>query len=332
MLGWGRQPQPSQQPIVTTMPASEIVRIRLMWFPQAQFAGYHLAEQREFGGADGIRIVCQPIDFDDPGIDALLEGRVDMAVLSPSHLLESRSPSELRFIAAIQQTSALAYPARRSAGIGSPEDLAGKRVGVWPGGEDLELRWMLTRCGVDVDRVARLPFADTATAFLDGKVDCAQMTVYHELAHVEQALGAGEVVTLRAADHGAALVKDGLIARADWLRAKPEVAQAAVNAILEGWTIAFADEAAALDACVKARPDVSREHHRDQLAAIRRLALQGPTRAYGLGYPDRKHVEDALAALRGTGEPIGVQADEVWSDRFWQAVPERWRSPQWPSA
>jgi NitT/TauT family transport system substrate-binding protein len=313
------------------MPDPEIVRIRLMWFPQAQFAGYHLAEQRELGRSEGVRIVCAPIDFNDPGIDALLDGWVEMAVLSPSHLLESRSSRDLRFIATIQQTSALAYPARRSAGIRTPKDLAGKRVGVWPGGEDLEFRWMLTRCGAQVDRVARLPFADTAAAFLEGKVDCAQMTVYHELAHVEHALGAGEVVTLKAADHGAALVKDGLIARSDWLQANPELAQAAVNAILEGWTIALTDEAAALDACAAARSDVSREVHREQLAAIRKLALQGATRARGLGYPDLRHVEDALAALNGTGERIDVQADEVWTDRFWRAAPQRWRSPQWPS-
>ncbi|MEZ5925287.1 MAG: ABC transporter substrate-binding protein [Hyphomicrobiaceae bacterium] len=314
------------------MPTPEVVRIRLMWFPQAQFAGYHLAEQRDLGLKDGVRIHCEPIEFNDPGVDALLDGRVEMAVLSPSHLLESRSPTDLRFIATIQQTSALAYPARRSAGVREPKDLVGKRVGVWPGGEDLELRWMLTKCGADIDRVARLPFADTASAFLEGKVDCAQMTIYHELAHVEHTLEAGEVVTLKAADHGASLVKDGLIARSDWLQANPEIAQAAVNAILEGWTVAFTDQAAALDACEFARPDLSREAHREQLAAIRRLALQGPTHTRGLGYPDRQHVEDALAALRGTGERIDVQSGEVWTDRFWRAAPERWRSMQWLSA
>ncbi len=309
------------------------IRIRLMWFPQAQFAGFHLAEQRELGHNAGIRIVCEPISFDDPGIDALRAGKVEMAVLSPSHLLESPAPRDLRFILGIQQASALVYPARRDRSLRTPMDLAGKKVGVWPGGEDLELRWMLTRCGVDLAHVERVPFADTSQAFLDGKVDCAQMTVYHELAHVQHALGAEAVVAFRASDHGAALVKDGLLARADWLDREPGLAQAAIDAILEGWSIAFSDENAALDACQTARPDMSRQTHREQLAAIRMLALQGATLRHGLGYPDPRHVADALAAMRGVGEVVAVdRAEQVSTDRFWQATPERWRSRQWPSA
>ncbi len=297
-------------PVGRLDPAMKTVRIRLMWFPQAQFAGYHVAEQRGLGRAQGIRIVCEPIDFADPTIEVLLDGRVELAVLSPSHLLELRSPRDLRFIASIQQASALAYPARRSAGITSPADLVGKRIGVWPGGEDLELRWMLTKCGVDVARVERLSFADTASAFLDGKVDCAQMTVYHELAHVVDALGADDVTLLSAGDHGAALLKDGVLARADWLAREPAIAQAALDAILEGWTIAFQSESVALDACCRARPDVLREAHRHQLAAIRKLALQGATLTEGLGHPDRRHVSEAIAALNGTGEAIDTARPE----------------------
>ena len=83
---------PLAEPETDTMPSVETVRIRLMWFPQAQLAGYHVAEQRELGHESGVRIVCEPIDFADSGIDALLNGRVDLAVRSPSHLLASLAP------------------------------------------------------------------------------------------------------------------------------------------------------------------------------------------------------------------------------------------------
>jgi len=305
------------------------IRIRLLWHPQPQFAGYLIAEHEELARDAGLQLRCVPLDFAKGPIAALLDGDVDFAVASPSHMLESGRSEELVFLLAIQQQSSLVYPARRSAGILTPPDLAGRKVGVWPGREDLELTWMLHRAGLATDAYERVPVRDTVAATLDGTVDCAQMTTYHELHHLEHGAGSlDDFVLFRAADFGASLLKDGLIARRDFVAAHPDVVQAVVTAVLAGWTRAFQDMDAAISLCARLRPDMSRLEHEGQLNDIRSLSMAGATLTGGLGYPDPHHVEQALLAMREV-EGHAPSAAGLVDDRFWRAAPEAVRSQSW---
>jgi NitT/TauT family transport system substrate-binding protein len=309
---------------------SSAVRLRLLWHPQAQFAGYLLAQHAGYAAARGVDLTCVPVDFTLGPIDALLSGDCAFAVASPAHAVESRAPGDLVMLLAIQQETALVYGARRTAGIANAADLAGKRIAVWPGGEDLELRWMLARAGVARDAVTLVPTGDTVSALASRAVDCAQMTTYQEVDELAHAAGSlAPFVLLRAADHGAALLKDGLFARRAFVAEHPALVQATIDAVLEGWTAAFAapDEAIAL--CAALRPDVDRAHHAHQLAAIRALAHTGAARTHGLGYPDPAHVTAALAARRDVdGRAPDADGDPAaLSDaRFWQAAPAALRA------
>ncbi len=309
---------------MTDHPPPSEVRIRLLWHRQAQFAGYLLAELDALGAARGIAVRTSPIDFGQPGLAALAAGDVDFAVASPSHLLESAYASELAMVLTIQQDSALVYPALRSRGVEGLADLAGRRVGVWPGHEDLELRWMLLRAGLAPASVIRVPMQDTIGPFLAGEIDCAQMTVYHELRRVVEVLG-GErhVATLRAADHGAALLKDGLFTTRRMLRNAPQTVQAVVDTVLEGWAIAFADPDRAVAACLRADPSLVRADQTEQLREIERLARLGGGLTHGLGYPDPDHMRRATLAMAelGLAVPPGIEA--ATETGFWQRSSSR---------
>lgn len=306
------------------------VRIRLLWHPQAQFAGYHVAEQLRL--ADGIDLVCQPMTPGQGPVEAVLERRVEMAVASPSHLIESGDPAALALLLAIQQDSPLVYPVKRASGIRGLHDLVGRKVGVWPGQEDLEFRWMLLKAGVAQSAVERIPLPDTVQPFVTGAIDCAQMTTYHELHQAEHALGHDALHLFSAADVGASLLKDGLIARKDWLMRNRAEAQAAVDAVLQGWIRAVTDERLALDVCDQVRPDMTREEHAAQLRDIRALSLRGATLTQGLGYPDPQHAARALQAMREVeGDAPALSAADIVDESFWRAAPARWRATSWPS-
>lgn len=307
------------------------VRLRLLWHPQPQFAGYLLAQHDGFAAARGIDLECVPIDFAVGPIDAVLSGDCQFAVASPAHMLESRAPNELVMLLAIQQASSLVYGARRDAGVSTTADLAGKRAAVWPGGEDLELRWMLHRAGLAEGAVDLVPFGDTVDALVTAAVECAQLTTYHEFFELEHRVASLDpFVFLRAADYGAALLKDGLIARRSWVAANPVLTQHVVDAALEGWTRAFNAPEAAVALCASLRPDLSISHHRQQLAAIRELTLTAATLEQGLGYPDRRHVDAALAAVDEVEQrQVDASREALTDDRFWQASPAPFRSPAW---
>jgi len=304
-------------------PDSMDVRIRLLWLPQAQFAGYLLAEQETRFQGKGPRIICQGADFSTGPTDAVLRGECEFAVASPAHILESGASADLVWLLTIQQESPLVYPVSRTSGIEGPGDLAGCRVAVWPGSEDLELQWMIARAGLDANRVRRLPVADTVAAYLSGEADCAQMTSYHELHLLEAALpGEGEFRLLRAADQGIGILKDGLIARRDFVEKNGTLVEDVVCAVLAGWTLAFTDTKAAIEACLATRPELDSEGQARQLEDIRMLSRRGATRSHGLGYPDPVHADNALAAARETGLPGPlVTASEMTMQRFWHSAP-----------
>ncbi len=298
-------------------------RIRLLWLPQAQFAGYLLAEHESRARGRVPRIVCESADFSTGPTTALLRGECEFAVASPAHILESEAPEDLVWLLTIQQESPLVYPVLRSSGMARSGDLAGRTVAVWPGAEDLELQWMIVRAGLGVDQVRRLPVADTVAAFLDRLADCAQMTCYHELHQLEAALrDKEEFRLLRAADQGLGILKDGLIARRDFVGRNEALVQDVVCAVLAGWTHAFADCEAAVEACLAARPDMTSEDHARQLEDIRTLSRGGATMSHGLGYPDPAHAESALAAAQEVGLPgSSVTASEMTMAQFWHSVP-----------
>jgi ABC-type nitrate/sulfonate/bicarbonate transport system substrate-binding protein len=306
------------------------VSIRLLWHKQAQFAGYLVAEALRLGRKSGVDIVCDGVDFSCKHVGAVLAGKADMAVASPAHVLESADPDRLSVVLVVQQASPLVYVSRPEAGIRSVGDLRGRRVAVWPGEEDLELRWMLAKAGLPERDVTRVAVPDTVSPLLADEVDCAQMTTYHELHQAEAALGHGAVVSFSADGLGCSLVKDGLVLSRDWAAAEPERVQAVMNAVLEGWTLAFADPERTVDICHEARPDMPKEEHRAQLADIRRLTDSGATRTHGLGYPDPLHAARAAEALAAAGAHGTPRHDRLCDLRFWRAAPAAIRPTSLP--
>lgn len=304
------------------------VRIRLLWHKQAQFAGYLLAEKLGLARRKGVEIVCEGLDFSMKHVAAVLSGATQMSVASPSHILESRAPEKLRFILTTQQESPLVYPARRADGVTQLADLAGGKVGVWPGHEDLELRWMLQKAGLPADAVQRVEMPDTVGPFLKGELVSAQMTNYHELHVVEKALGHDALTIFSASAYDCSLLKDGLVVARDFAAERPDAVQAVVDAVLEGWTIAFTEPERAIEACRAARPDMSEEEHRQQLRDIRALSIRGATLSHGLGYPEPHHVARAAEAMASVENKI-VPHGETGDLRFWQAAPEEFRKRNW---
>lgn len=307
---------------------AKTVHIRLLWHKQAQFAGYLLAERLGLARKYGVEIVCEGLDFSCKHVASVLTGATPMAVASPAHVLESKSPGALRWILTTQQESPLVYPVRNADGIERLSDLAGRKVGVWPGHEDLEFRWMLQEAELPADAVDRIAMPDTVEPFVAGEIASGQMTSYHELHQVEKRLGAGAIRVFSAKERGCSVLKDGLVVSCDYAQENPQTVQAVVNSVLEGWTLALRNPEMAIAVCLEVRPDMDEEEHRRQLEDIRALIMTGATLSHGLGYPDPAHVEQAARALR---EVTGVVVDpsSVLDARYWHAAPAQFRERNW---
>jgi hypothetical protein len=121
-----------------------------------------------------------------------------------------------------------------------------------------------------------------------------------------------------------------VLARQQWLDQNRANAQAVVDAILHGWTLAFSDEAMAVEVCSAVRPDMPRAEHAAQLRDIKAVSIAAATLTDGLGYPDPRHVHACFEALHTLGCPIPeVDADMLIDLSFWQRAPQEWRRTRW---
>ncbi len=308
------------------------VRLRLLWHPQAQFAGALLAEHGGIAERHGIKFECQPINFDEDPISAVLSGNAELCVASPSHILESDEPESLAMVLTFQQKSPVVYLARRDHGINSIDCLAGKQIAVWPGNEDLELRWLLHKSGVPTDDIELVPSEDTVELLLEGKVSCAQLTTYNEYLKYSGRIGSEKETMLEfsARDHDADLIKDGIIARKSWLESETQSAQAAVDSLLEGWTRALEEPHDVVNVCTRVRPDLDEQFHKNQFERIKDLILCGATLTHGLGYPDANHVRRARTAVE-TVNAIEMHegAGDCVDEYFWNCADPSLRRSTW---
>ncbi len=115
----------------------------------------------------------------------------------------------------------------------------------------------------------------------------------------------------------------------DFVATYPEATQAVVSAVLAGWTKAFHDLETALSLSTRLRPDMSRLEQEGQLADIRALALTGATLTDGLGYPDPRHMEQALKAIAEVEGHAPGPVKGLVDPRFWEKAPEAVRSRSW---
>jgi NitT/TauT family transport system substrate-binding protein len=103
------------------------------WFPQAQFAGYYVAQEKGFYRQHRLEVKILQGGPEKPVPELLAQGRANFGTLFLTDGTKKRARGlKLINIAQIVQRSALMLVAKKSSGISTPEDMNGKKVGLWP--------------------------------------------------------------------------------------------------------------------------------------------------------------------------------------------------------
>src|SRR5574340_1282074 len=105
-----------------------------LWLPQAQFAGYYVALERSIYRQHGIDLTILLGGPDRPASQALENHQAEFATLWLSTAIRLRAHgAPIVNAAQVIQRSSLMLVAKKSSGIVQPQDLNGKKVGVWEG-------------------------------------------------------------------------------------------------------------------------------------------------------------------------------------------------------
>jgi NitT/TauT family transport system substrate-binding protein len=237
---------------------ADTVRLQLQWVPQAQFGGYFAAQELGYYEEEGLNV-----EFVDGGPDVIPQQVGSAAVGQeftiswvPKVLQAREQESDLVNVAQIFQGSGTLSVAWADSGITSPADYAGRKVGVWDFGNELEVvasaRFEGLEPGTDFEVVIQ-PFdmtlllnaADGCGAGDTDCVDVAEAMIYNEYAQVLETTNpeTGELYqpedlsVINYNDVGTAMLQDALFARAAWLaeEGNEDITVRFLRASFRGW-------------------------------------------------------------------------------------------------
>jgi len=258
----------------TAEPAPKKVTLMPLWTPQAQFAGYYVAERKGFYRDRGINLTIRTGGPDHPAAEALAAGTAEFASLwlTTAVRLNDRGVAAVD-VAQLMQRPGLVIVARQSSGIRSPADLNGKRMAVWEGDLRVAPEALVRRLGLSVRMV---PVASSINLFLRNGADAMTAMLYNEYHTLLNAgLDPEELTILTPADHGIDLPEDGIYCLAMTRERSPALVAAFVAASFDGWQYAFAHPDHALDIVLQVMQDAhvpaNRMHQRWMLARMRDL-------------------------------------------------------------
>jgi NitT/TauT family transport system substrate-binding protein len=236
------------------------VRLQLQWFPQAQFAGYYAAVENGYYEEEGIDVEILPGSAEiAPQVEGSKPDGPEFTLAWVPKVLqarESEAGSDLVNIAQVFQRAGTLSVSWKDSGITSPDDFAGKKVGAWGFGNELEViasaRLAGLEAGEDFTQVTQ-PFdmsllLNAYDGCAESDTDCvdvAEAMIYNEYAQLLETENpdTGELFQpddLNVIDYnevGTAMLQDAVWARAAWLAqdGNEEVAEGFLRASFRGW-------------------------------------------------------------------------------------------------
>ena len=251
--------------------AEERVSLHLAWRHQAQFAGFYLAQADGLFAAQGLAV---DLVEGGPGIDPLRQlaaGKVDIAIGRLAHAIELRQAgADLVNIAQIFQHPGTLLVCRRKPGFTSRLDLAGRTIGVWFLGDDIDLRHWLEREGIGAANVRMVAQQADGRDLIEGRTNCVTAMSYNEYWKILDARPPSNEFFF--VDFSG-LLEDGLYVRRDSLDSPAGHARMArfLVAAAEGWARARRRPEAALTVVLGRAPGLDPLHQGRMLHAALQL-------------------------------------------------------------
>jgi NitT/TauT family transport system substrate-binding protein len=167
---------------VTTTP-SAVVRLRLKWLHQGQFAGFYVADKLGYYRAENIKVEIHPGGQNLNPI-ALVANQTDQIGIAGAEPLMRAQSQKIKLIAigVVYQESAACFVVRSDSNIKSFKDFKGKTVGT-QNGTDMECLYKALAEAAKFDRFTvkkEINVGFNFSRFLNGEVDVFPSYVVNE--------------------------------------------------------------------------------------------------------------------------------------------------------
>ena len=285
-------------------PAPKKISFIPQWAPQAQFAGYYVALEEGIYRRHGLDVLIIEGGPHRRSSELLEKGDADIGSIWLSTAIQKRSRGvALVNVAQVVQYSSLMLIAKKARGIKRPEDLQGKKVGLW--GDDFMIQPMAFFKKYNLNTKV-VPQSYSVNLFLRDGVDAASAMWYNEYHTILNAgINADELTTFFYSDHGLNFPEDGIYVTESTLKKDPDLVCAFVRASIEGWDYAFKYPDKAIDIMRKymtgANVPANRVHQKWMLNRMRDIIMPKDKDSGAMGILKKEDYERVGGELRKSG-------------------------------
>ena len=289
---------------------------------------YKRQDKKGFFEAENLEVEIKSGGVGINPVDVLVADDADIAVAWTGNVLPAIAKGEeLVNIGQGLQRTGMVLVAKKSSGIETPEDLRGKKIGVWPGGNETEPFAFIAKNGLDRDKdVEIISQAFDMNQLLNDEIDVASAMKYNELELVyESGLKPEDLTIFDLEESGAGMLQDGLFVRKAYLEGNKEVLERFLRASMKGWDYAILHQEEAIDLIgmdftendVTARP-----HQIKSMAVMAKLFVADAGTEQGLFYIDKDKLTNTVEIAKSfvkevkEGEPITI--DEIYTNSIWE--------------
>lgn len=308
--------------------AADNVVLQLKWLPQAQFAGYYVAQAKGYYQDAGLNVTIKPGGTDISPVQVIAGNSADVIVdWMPDALAARESGVPLVNIAQVFDRSGMMLTCRKSSGIASPADLKGKTLGVWFGGNEYPFFNWMHKLGYkpDVDiKVLKQGF--NVDPLLQKQADCISTMNYNEYWQlIDAGMKPNELINFPYEDQGVSTLEDGLYVKGSSLKDPAFVAKMAkfLHATYQGWNEAVKHPAEAAQIVVDQDTSGSAtlEVQQRQMENVAKLITHANTPQ--IGYLDPAAYRRTVQVLLSGGDTPVIKKDpgnSAMSHVVWDAA------------
>lgn len=296
------------------------IRVKLKWVHQSQFAGNYVAVKKGYYAVQGLNVTLAPFSFEEPTIDAVINGSAMFGITGADELVVARSKGlPLKAFAIIYKINPVCAYSLKKSGITKPQDFIGKTVGLERGTNvDLLYYVMMAKLGINRSLVHEVTIGYDATELLNGTVNVSTGYIINE---PQQVIEAGyEVNTILMADYGVNMYADVLFATDDTIKNKSDLVEGFLRATLEGWQYAIEHVDEAVNITLQYAYNRTRNHETYMLTNSIPLIHVGTSPLGWMEKSEWEHVQQILLEQHILKKQINI--DDVYTMDFLEKIYE----------
>lgn len=247
--------------------AVDKIVVQLPWQHQFQFAGYYAAQARGFYRDAGLDVTLRPAVTGTNVVNEVMSGNAQYGVSGSDLLLARANGQQVVVLASMLQHSPLVLLTLERPDIRQPADLAGKRLMLEPGSQELQI--YLNR-HAPPGSWSKLPYEQGLKALLAGQVDAISAYSTTEPFYLARMGIPYRVFSPRSIDFD--FYGDNLFTSERELNNRPERVYAFQQASLKGWRYAMENPAEMINWIMEQYPSgYGREQLEFEASATREL-------------------------------------------------------------